>query len=94
VIVARYAHIRVSAKRKIKPREANTLLCKVLDQTFFKKFVGCGAKPHDLQPDAGSQPQVTKHPALRATLFAKEGREKDGAGGTMPPLPKGLMNNK
>jgi hypothetical protein len=41
-------------KTKDKTTRSEYLFCKVLDQTFFKKFVGCGATPHDLQPDAQS----------------------------------------
>jgi hypothetical protein len=30
-------------------RQEKTYFGEVFDQTFFKKFVGCGATPHDLQ---------------------------------------------
>jgi hypothetical protein len=37
-------------KAKVKAQsKTKNYFCKVFDQTFFKKFVGCGAKPHDLQ---------------------------------------------
>jgi hypothetical protein len=37
-------------KARVKARsKAKNYFGKVFDQTFFKKFVGCGAKPHDLQ---------------------------------------------
>jgi hypothetical protein len=43
------------AKAKVKARsKTKNYFCKVFDQTFFKKFVGCGAKPHDLHTDAQS----------------------------------------
>jgi hypothetical protein len=48
VILARSAHAGFG-KAKDKARDkAKNYFCKVFDQTFFKKFVGCGAKPHDL----------------------------------------------
>jgi hypothetical protein len=46
---AGYREALVKARGKTK-----TYSGKVFDQTFFKKFVGCGAKPHDLQPYAQS----------------------------------------
>jgi hypothetical protein len=35
-------------------KQDKKFICEVFDQTFFKKFVGCGAKPHDLHTDAQS----------------------------------------
>jgi hypothetical protein len=50
VILARPAYAGFG-KAKVKAQsKSKNYFCKVFDQTFFKKFVGCGAKPHDLQP--------------------------------------------
>jgi hypothetical protein len=52
VILTRPSHAGFG-KAKVKARiKAKNYLCKVFDQTFFKKFVGCGVKPHDLHMDA------------------------------------------
>jgi hypothetical protein len=49
VILTRTAHAAFG-KAIVKARgKAKNYFCKVFDQTFFKKFVGCGATPHDLQ---------------------------------------------
>jgi hypothetical protein len=62
VILARLAHAGFG-KAKVKARsKIKNYFGKVFDQTFFKKFVGCGAKPHDLHPYAHSSDYV---PPLR-----------------------------
>jgi hypothetical protein len=54
VILTRTAHAGFGKAKGKARSKTKTTFVKFLIKLFFKKFVGCGAKPHDLQPDAHS----------------------------------------
>jgi hypothetical protein len=67
VILTRTAHAGFG-KAKVKARsKIKNYFCKVFGQTFFKKFVGCGVKPHGLHMVAQSWMECNKAKKQRSS---------------------------